>query len=112
MSIRDLRLAWLQWRIRRTNGVRPSRSQDSAGSTYITYIARPVEESKQPPVWEYEQLLRGLTSRIEAPDLAELERRIGEQDRLRWVMYRDGERPFYGRTYIEMEQMRAGIFLG
>lgn len=106
-ALRDLRLTWLQWRITRVKGVITARGQVTPG---WTYVARPVDEQRRPPVWELEQLHRGLANRVEASDLGELERRIGEQDRLRWVMYRAGEHPFDGSTYVEAELCRAGIF--
>lgn len=98
-TIDGVRRAWPQWRIEH-------RGDEANG--YI-YVGRPVTEMKQPPVWEWEQLIRGLKNRVAEEDLGEFERQIGLQDRLRRQLFDQGETPFDGKTYVEIERDRAEL---
>lgn len=98
-TIDDVRRAWPQWRIEHVG---------TELDGYV-YIGHPADEATQPPVWEYDQMVRGLKNRVTEEDLAEFERQIGLQHKLREQMFASGETPFDGKTYVEMEHDRAEL---
>lgn len=102
MSIEDLRAAWPQWQIGR-------REDEQNGG--FAYVAQPLDEVKKPPVFEQPQLAQGLRNRVAEVDLGALERQIGLQHKLREQLANEGQTPFDGRTYIEVERVRDGISL-
>lgn len=99
-TIDGVRRAWPQWRIEH-------RGDEMIGDH--VYVGHPLDEETQPPVWEHHQLLRGLKSRVVHEDIGEFERQIGLQHKLREQMFAEGDAPFDGRTYVEIEQMRAEL---
>lgn len=99
-TLDEIRRAWPQWRIEH-------RGDEMIGG-YV-YVGRPVDEETQPPVWEHHQLLRGLKSRVVHEDIREFERQIALQDKLRRQMADEGETPYDGRTYVEVERDRAEL---
>lgn len=95
-TIDDVQDEWPQWWI------------EDRGTVYV---AHPIAELKKPPVWEWEQMVRGLMNRIVAEDLGELARQIGLQHKLREQLADEGEAPYDGRTYVEIERAGDGISL-
>lgn len=93
-TLEELRLKWPQWRIEDRGGI---------------YVARPIAELKKPPVFQWEQMLRGLKNRVVEEDIGEFERQIGSQHTLRERMFADGDAPFDGRIYIEIERTLSEV---
>lgn len=72
------------------------------------WAATPWAELPKAPVFEHHQMRRGLATMVCHADPAVLDRLISEQDRLRREMLAAGERPFDGRTYLEVAATSPG----
>lgn len=98
-TIDGIRRAWPQWRIEHVG---------TETDGYV-YVGHPRAEEKKPPVWEHAQMIRGLRNRVTEEDIREFERQIGLQDKLRRQMADEGDAPFDGATYVEIERTRAEL---
>lgn len=93
VTIETVREHWPAWRI----------SIEGNVTTGRYYGARPRLEEVKPPVWDVDQLRRGLRTVVWDADPLQLFGKIAEQERLRREMIEHGEQPLDGRHFLDPE---------